>query len=112
MSKLQLGMQCHQRKQFAKGITTIKDAVSLSRDGFLQLICPYQVSLRPAEILLSVSFLCREIRGSKLSFSSHCDFLPNGRSINGGPEGRRDRLQLRSPRGEIRSPLLTNNKVN
>lgn len=85
MSKLQLGTQCHQRKQFAKGITTIQDAVSLSRDGFLQLICPYQVSLRPAEILLSVLFLCREIRGSKLSFSSHCDFLPNGRSINGGP---------------------------
>lgn len=49
-------MQCHQEKQFTKGITVIKDAGPLNKDCSLQLICPNRISLCHVEFQLANNF--------------------------------------------------------
>ena len=107
-------MPCHQRKQFTKGITMIKDAFSSNRDCFLQLICPNQFPLCHAEFQPNSNFCClfnfSAKRLGEVSRASAVTII-SSQMEEVLTEGYRDRLQLRSPRGEIRSPLLTNNKV-
>lgn len=107
-------MRCHQRKQLTKGITMIKDAFFLNRDCFLWLICPDQYSLCHAEYRSDSNFCClfnfSAKRLDKVSRSFPVSIISS--QMEGVlTEGYRDRLQLRSPRGETWSPPLTNNMV-
>ena len=107
-------MPCHQRKSFTKGITMIKDAFSLNRDCFLPLICPNQFPLCHALFQLDSNFCClfnfSAKRLEEVSRASAVTII-SSQMEEVLTEDYRDRLQLRSPRGEIQSPLLTNNKV-
>lgn len=107
-------MQLHQRKQFTNRITTIKDAFSLNRDCFLWLTCPNQYSLCHSEYQSDSNF-CRLFNFSakrleEVSWASPISII-SSQMERVLTEGYRDRLQLKSPRGEIWSPPLTNKKV-
>lgn len=107
-------MQLYQRKQFTNGITTIKDAFSLNRDCLLWLICPNQYSLCHSEYQSDSNFCClfnfSAKRLEEVSWASPVSII-SSQMAGVLTEGYRDRLQLRSPRGEIWSPPLTNKKV-